>query len=516
MEIEPGRVVRLRSQLGGQVVLRALVIVLLIWGGLLGVALLPPERSIFLVLSLLGAAGAVVWPHFTEPSAILDPTSMTLVTGSGPNAWFHRVTWPWDRFQCVRLVTATRANTMGKGHHQVFCVNADGLQGHAALCTARSYLAARRSAERAAAVLNVPLCDTTSGLEVTRDPGHLDEPLRARLTRLHLKYLPPPARALSTDHNVQERVTDKGVVLERRPRRFTVAAGVGVAVAAGYGLLGVFAQLFPESVMRGRALVSGSGMFLTVMVYIPSAVVLGAVLLSVSQGSRAELTQAGLRVTTWFRGIPWTRAIPMNELEELTTQGLSFNGDLFGSSLVAHSDRTTITFLKGANPDDIDRAQAHLLAWLTRDLDVTTNQVIPFSPRRPLASPDDKSVVKGSADTPADGPTCPRCTPPSALVAGTTELGETSCPRCRGQLLERDATEVLLFRQLGLTPEVVQEIAKLFGGRRVACPACTRPMTVLRVKGCVVDLCQGCGATWMDANELEAVSQGLHVERQDG
>jgi Zn-finger nucleic acid-binding protein len=488
---------------------------------------------------LLTAALLVLRPLFREPAARIDPRAGTLVSGLGPGAWFRRVTRPLRDIQAITLNRDICVNQWTKGYHDLYSTSAVVQGGAVLLCTARSYLAGRRRSESAANALQVPMRDASFGPEVTREPGFLDEPIQARLRRLGLKYLPPPARPVSDDADVREAVTPERVVIEHDVGRFTVAGVVGILVCLGYGFLGLLPFLASDSAVHDPAMRDGMIVILTLVVYLPAAVLLGVILHAVSRHTRVVLSQDGLRVTTRILGIPWPRTIPLHELEELVKVDAELSLLPLHSTVVAHSDRRTLSFLRGASWVEVDRGLAHLLAWLTRDQDLATSEVIPFvsrltEPLTPVTSngqappaaydadlvgPKPSSPVNWNPDVASDdmlgGPLCPRCQPPPPLEDGTTSLGDKRCPRCHGMLLERGGTETLLFRQMGLTPDLVREIAKLFAGRRVPCPACRRPMTVLRVKGRVVDLCQGCGATWLDATELESISQGLHAEKPD-
>ena len=60
---------------------------------------------------------------------------------------------------------------------------------------------------------------------------------------------------------------------------------------------------------------------------------------------------------------------------------------------------------------------------------------------------------------------CPRCGQGQALSEG-------ACERCGGHLLEQAAAARLLSEELGQDIEQLRELAGMFGGAQLTCPAC--------------------------------------------
>lgn len=105
---------------------------------------------------------------------------------------------------------------------------------------------------------------------------------------------------------------------------------------------------------------------------------------------------------------------------------------------------------------------------------------------------------------------CPSCRmvfldPPAG------ELAERECARCGGRLLDREALKRVVLEPLGKTPGELSEAARGARGDGAICPSCARAMSPVLLEGdVIVDLCVGCGATWLDEGELARLSQGLY------
>ncbi len=103
---------------------------------------------------------------------------------------------------------------------------------------------------------------------------------------------------------------------------------------------------------------------------------------------------------------------------------------------------------------------------------------------------------------------CPSCRmvfldPPAG------ELAERECTRCGGRLLDRDAVRRVVLEPLGKTPGDLSEAARGAKGDGSVCPSCARAMApVLLSDDVIIDLCVGCGASWLDEGELARLSQG--------
>lgn len=109
-------------------------------------------------------------------------------------------------------------------------------------------------------------------------------------------------------------------------------------------------------------------------------------------------------------------------------------------------------------------------------------------------------------------PSCPACERQGvavALVPGAS-LDGISCPRCGGTHLPTVGSERLLCEELHLSRAALLELADAFGGRRFRCPGCSARTRALLVRGVDVDLCFACGGLWLEAGELEQLSDQRH------
>jgi Zn-finger nucleic acid-binding protein len=43
------------------------------------------------------------------------------------------------------------------------------------------------------------------------------------------------------------------------------------------------------------------------------------------------------------------------------------------------------------------------------------------------------------------------------------------------------------------------------------CPVCKEPMVVFELEGIAIDHCVGCGGTWLDAGELESITEAAGI-----
>jgi hypothetical protein len=102
---------------------------------------------------------------------------------------------------------------------------------------------------------------------------------------------------------------------------------------------------------------------------------------------------------------------------------------------------------------------------------------------------------------------CARCHDPELTVAGA--LSSMACPRCGGGFIPEDGTSRVL-DELSHTTAQLRELAAVFGGTRLPCPACKSKMSPLQLRGVTLDVCFGCGGLWVDKGDLEAVSSGRY------
>jgi Zn-finger nucleic acid-binding protein len=104
---------------------------------------------------------------------------------------------------------------------------------------------------------------------------------------------------------------------------------------------------------------------------------------------------------------------------------------------------------------------------------------------------------------------CLRCGPDTLLVPHSGALGEAACPQCGGRLLDEPSTTALFVDELGLTR------AELLDGlpTHERCPACEAlRLAFIEVHGTPATICGACGAAWLDAGALSALTHGRVVE----
>jgi Zn-finger nucleic acid-binding protein len=105
---------------------------------------------------------------------------------------------------------------------------------------------------------------------------------------------------------------------------------------------------------------------------------------------------------------------------------------------------------------------------------------------------------------------CPRCN--NALTPRFGDLGEDVCGNCDGRLLSPSLTQRVLIDEGGISPQLIKDLAEHFAGERLTCPSCAGAMSPVTIKGTPIDVCLGCGATFLDAGELSRLSAGRHGE----
>lgn len=103
---------------------------------------------------------------------------------------------------------------------------------------------------------------------------------------------------------------------------------------------------------------------------------------------------------------------------------------------------------------------------------------------------------------------CPSCRmvfldPPAG------DLADRECTRCAGRLLDREAVRRVVLDPMGKTPGDLKDAASGAKGDGAVCPSCARAMSPVLLDGdVIIDLCVGCGATWLEEGELGRLSQG--------
>lgn len=114
--------------------------------------------------------------------------------------------------------------------------------------------------------------------------------------------------------------------------------------------------------------------------------------------------------------------------------------------------------------------------------------------------------TSGSQDPGAepDETLCPRC---DVILVSDPPFG-ARCPRCAGHHLDAAVAGPLLEREVGQSLDQLRELAGMFAGTRLPCPECSGEQSPVTLRGVPLDLCLGCGAVWLDAGELRAITEG--------
>lgn len=111
-----------------------------------------------------------------------------------------------------------------------------------------------------------------------------------------------------------------------------------------------------------------------------------------------------------------------------------------------------------------------------------------------------------SADSAAPGsvPQCPRC---AVALVDDPPYG-ARCPSCGGHHLDVVEAGTLLEREVGRTVDQLKELAGMFAGAKLPCSGCGAKQSPITLRSVPVDLCLSCGALWLDAGELSALTNG--------
>lgn len=113
------------------------------------------------------------------------------------------------------------------------------------------------------------------------------------------------------------------------------------------------------------------------------------------------------------------------------------------------------------------------------------------------------------------GEPCPKCCEPSLERIGGP-LDELACAYCGGRFLSPLGTERLVEHELGLQKDFLRTLVGFFAGARLSCPGCKSRTSPMRLKGVTADLCTGCGGLWLDAGELNVISEGRYADETEG
>lgn len=289
-----------------------------------------------LLFVLLGLALAL-----GRRGAIVDKPAKTITTWWG--LWFPigRTAHVFDEVAYVSIGREVRGSSKSRVTVYPVRVQPDGVE----LVAPQRYKDARRAAEQSARYLGVLLRDSSTGTEVTREPGSLDQPLRDRLLQQGARPTAPGAP----------------------PARLAVGADgdktICVLPPAGIGLINVF------SVLAGL-LMSGAVVAFIVSNHPPAPLVAAAAvvaalpilgtalpLLSALLGrDKVVFSAEGVELRRWepYRS---SQRIPVQELEELfvvNEMRLTITPAGGGASVVARSDRMTLYLGRSLTTDEAE------------------------------------------------------------------------------------------------------------------------------------------------------------------
>ena len=172
------------------------------------------------------------------------------------------------------------------------------------------YSQARRTAEKISAFLKLPLVDTTSGKEVTREPDKLDETIRERVRRTYerVRALDPPPRM-----RAKVREESGALVIEIPPQKLTVEHYKRMAI---FMIIGLVAACVVLGVNNLRHLTANN-----LIVYAPMGIlilVFGSrpILRRARKSCRITASRDMLSVEQHTAGRCRVTEIPIHELED--------------------------------------------------------------------------------------------------------------------------------------------------------------------------------------------------------
>ena len=99
-------------------------------------------------------------------------------------------------------------------------------------------------------------------------------------------------------------------------------------------------------------------------------------------------------------------------------------------------------------------------------------------------------------------PRCPVCDVPTVVV-GTNGL---RCPSCRGLWVAQAQLQRLSDR----LPTAFTQVDR---DRKLACPACSKRMFVLKAHTLEIDRCSACGGVWLDEGELVRLQEFIAADK---
>lgn len=230
--------------------------------------------------------------------------------------------------------------------------------------------------------------------------------------------------------------------------------------------------------------------------WLPTYAVLAATAFAPARHPELRVSPRGIElVYRMLGGLPlWRRGLPAEAIESvyLETQP---------PKLVAAGDGIYAALARGISVSEGERLRGVVGRALLGD---DGNQ-----PTASLPAAEVLAAEVTAAAVPAAEGSCPACGHTGLARVGG-DLDEERCPACGGRFLSQLGTERLVEGELGITRDMLRDLAGYFGGERRHCPSCRTRLSAVRLKGVTADLCQGCGGLWLDAGELAQLSSGRY------
>lgn len=285
----------------------------------------------------------------------LDRRTDSLTAWWGLLVPFSRKTYCLSDFERVALSREVRRSK--NSTYTVFPVRVHGPGGvKVTLEEPRDANAARALAEEVAKFLSRPLADTSLGTEVVRQPGELDESVRARTRRTGERPavpLPPAGQRCRT------RVVADTLCVEMPPRGVSTRHAVFGVLAAGIAAFFLLAMVLPIALderMPGGVKAFAIAFIGFLFIAVPLLLALWSAARAARLRKAVEVSPRELRVITHSVLRDRTVVIPCDELEELAIVPVgTVPGALAGrgEAILARSDRATACFGEGLSHDEL-------------------------------------------------------------------------------------------------------------------------------------------------------------------
>ncbi|HEY3319357.1 MAG TPA: hypothetical protein VGP72_02635 [Planctomycetota bacterium] len=328
-----------------------------IWNGGAPSARVP----VFLFGLVFGAVGSAF--VFGRSGVILDKGLKTVTR------WYGLLFPMWtkvqelDTFEEVHMSREERGS--GSGRYTAYPVQLKGSAGaKLEIAEPRTEGESRKFAEEVAKFADLPIVDLSSGIEVRREAGHLDESLREQLARTgqEVDITTPPA-----DMRATFSAEGNAVHFEIPPPPLGCVPVVALVAAIGFSCFVLFT--FVPALLSFNGMPAGVqwifGAFIGIgFVLLPVG---GALLALLSRRNRRGVVEADpecLRVS--HKGLLlWKRVeIPAGKLEELRIEQ-PIHGKNSAPQLAAISDEKTARFGEGLSHEELEWIRRVILKAVT-------------------------------------------------------------------------------------------------------------------------------------------------------